>query len=314
MKHKVISRATSPTTAPRRARCRSPASPAPRRMFEPLVPGALQGAEHQLLPRARARRRPRGSSAAGPPTRSRPPSIMEGPDTVAAVFLEPVQNSGGCFPPPPGYFQRVREICDQLRRAAGLRRGHLRLRPARPRCSPATSYGYEPDMITCAKGMTSGYSPIGAMIVSDRLVEPFLQGTDYFPHGYTFGGHPVSAAVALANLDIFEREGLNQHVLDNEDAFRATLEKLHRPADRRRRPRRRLLLRHRAGQGQGDQGDLQRRRVRAAAARLPVQGAVRRRPVLPGRRPRRPGHPARAAADLRPGRSSTRWSRSCARC
>jgi adenosylmethionine-8-amino-7-oxononanoate aminotransferase len=63
-------------------------------------------------------------------------------------------------------------------------------------------------------------------MISDRLAEPFLHGTDYFPHGFTFGGHPVSCAVAMANLDIFEREGLNQRVLDNEGAFRRTLEKL----------------------------------------------------------------------------------------
>ncbi|CAM5715665.1 Adenosylmethionine-8-amino-7-oxononanoate aminotransferase [Streptomyces violaceorubidus] len=88
-------------------------------------------------------------------------------------------------------------------------------------------FGYVPDMITCAKGMTSGYSPIGACVISDRLAEPFYKGDNTFLHGYTFGGHPVSAAVGLANLDLFEREGLNQHVLDNEGAFRATLEKLH---------------------------------------------------------------------------------------
>ncbi|HEY3630114.1 MAG TPA: aminotransferase class III-fold pyridoxal phosphate-dependent enzyme, partial [Jatrophihabitantaceae bacterium] len=87
-------------------------------------------------------------------------------------------------------------------------------------------FGYVPDMITCAKGLTSGYSPIGACIVSDRIAEPFWNGDASFPHGYTFGGHPVSAAVAMANLDIFEREGLNQRVLDNEAAFRSTLEKL----------------------------------------------------------------------------------------
>jgi adenosylmethionine-8-amino-7-oxononanoate aminotransferase len=81
-------------------------------------------------------------------------------------------------------------------------------------------------MIICAKGMTSGYSPIGACVISDRLAEPYLKGTASFPHGYTFGGHPVSAAVAMANLDLFEKEGLNQRVLDNEGAFRATLEKL----------------------------------------------------------------------------------------
>jgi adenosylmethionine-8-amino-7-oxononanoate aminotransferase len=90
----------------------------------------------------------------------------------------------------------------------------------------AERYGYEPDMITVAKGLTSGYSPLGAMIASDRLMEPFLEGTDMFAHGYTFGGHPVSTAVALANLDIFERERLNEHVSENSPRFRSTLEKL----------------------------------------------------------------------------------------
>ena len=88
-------------------------------------------------------------------------------------------------------------------------------------------FGYVPDIITSAKGLTSGYSPLGAMIASDRLFEPFNDGKTTFGHGYTFGGHPVSAAVALANLDIFEREGLNDHVKENAPAFRATLEKLY---------------------------------------------------------------------------------------
>ena len=87
-------------------------------------------------------------------------------------------------------------------------------------------FDYVPDIITCAKGITSGYSPLGAMIASDRLFEPFNDGKTSFAHGYTFGGHPVSTAVALANLDIFEREGLNAHVADQAPAFRATLEKL----------------------------------------------------------------------------------------
>jgi adenosylmethionine-8-amino-7-oxononanoate aminotransferase len=90
----------------------------------------------------------------------------------------------------------------------------------------ADRFGYQPDIITCAKGMTSGYSPIGAMIATDRIMEPFLQGHNSFAHGYTFGGHPVSAAVALANLDIFEREKLNEHVRDTTGDFRRTLEKL----------------------------------------------------------------------------------------
>lgn len=149
----------------------------------------------------------------------------EGPETVAAVFLEPVQNAGGCFPPPPGYFQRVREICDEhdvLLVSDEVICAFGRLGTT----FGAERYGYQPDMITCAKGLTSGYSPLGATIVSDRLAEPFLRTGTSFAHGYTFGGHPVSCAVALANLDIFEREGLLQHVRSHEDAFRGTLEKL----------------------------------------------------------------------------------------
>ena len=144
---------------------------------------------------------------------------------MAAVFLEPVQNAGGCFPPPPGYFDRVREICD---------RHDVLLVSDEVICAfgrlgttfACEKFGYVPDMITCAKGMTSGYSPIGAMIASDRVMEPFLRGSTSFAHGYTFGGHPVSSAVALANLDLFDEEGLNQHVLDTEGAFRSTLERL----------------------------------------------------------------------------------------
>jgi adenosylmethionine-8-amino-7-oxononanoate aminotransferase len=136
---------------------------------------------------------------------------FEGPDSVAAVFLEPVQNAGGCFPPPPGYFERVRAIC------AFGRIGSM---------FACNDFNFVPDIITTAKGMSSGYSPIGAMIASDRLFEPFDDGITAFAHGYTFGGHPVSAAVALANFDIFEREGLNNHVKTTAPAFRATLERL----------------------------------------------------------------------------------------
>ena len=149
----------------------------------------------------------------------------EGPESVAAVFLEPVQNSGGCFPPPPGYFARVREICDkhgvllvsdEVICAFG-RLGHY---------FGAQRYGYQPDIITFAKGVTSGYSPLGGMITSDALMQPFIQGNASFLHGVTFAGHPVSCAVALANLDVFEKEDLLGHVRAHEGAFRATLEKL----------------------------------------------------------------------------------------
>jgi adenosylmethionine-8-amino-7-oxononanoate aminotransferase len=144
---------------------------------------------------------------------------------VAAVFLEPVQNSGGGFPPPPGYFQRVREICDKH---------NVLLVSDEVICAfgrigemfACNAFDYVPDIITCAKGMTSGYSPIGAMITSDRLFEPFSKGDTTFYHGYTFGGHPVSAAVALENLKIFEEEGINEHVRKNSPKFRAALERL----------------------------------------------------------------------------------------
>ena len=151
--------------------------------------------------------------------------LREGPDSVAAVFLEPVQNSGGCFPPPAGYFQRVREICDKF----GVLLVSDEVICAFGRLGEwfgAQRYDFQPDIITVAKGMTSGYSPIAAMMASDRLIEPFLQGTNSFLHGITFAGHPVSCAVAMANLDIIESEDLLGHVRRNEGAFRATLEKL----------------------------------------------------------------------------------------
>jgi len=152
--------------------------------------------------------------------------LHEGPDTVCAVFLEPVQNAGGCFPPPPGYFQRVREICDEY---------DVLLVSDETICAygrlgtmfGAQKFDYQPDIITTAKGLTSGYSPLGAAIISDRIYEPFGKGNNMFGHGYTFGGHPVSCAVALANLDLFEREDLLGNVLRNENPFRQTLEKLY---------------------------------------------------------------------------------------
>lgn len=197
--------------------------PALRNTFEPLVPGAFKVAntnEYRCAMCADA-----GSCNLACANDIEQMILREGPDTVAAVFVEPVQNSGGCFTPADGYMQKVREICtkhdvimvsDEVICAFG-RLGHM---------FGADRFGYVPDIITSAKGLTSGYSPLGAMIVSDRLVEPFLNSTNRFLHGFTFGGHPVSCAVALANLDIFEEENLLQHVLDNEGAFRTALDSL----------------------------------------------------------------------------------------
>jgi len=151
--------------------------------------------------------------------------VFEGPETVSAVILEPVQNAGGCFVPQDGYFQRVREICDRY--------GVL-LISDEVICSwgrlgtyfGSERFGYVPDLITTAKGLTSAYAPMGALIASDRVAAPFMEGKEMFTHGFTFGGHPVSAAMALANLDIFEREDLCGHVRAKEGELRATLESL----------------------------------------------------------------------------------------
>ncbi|MEY9889499.1 adenosylmethionine-8-amino-7-oxononanoate aminotransferase [Catenulispora sp. MAP12-49] len=227
MKHKVISRNIAYHGTPHGALSIT-GIPDAKKYFEPLVPGAHKVPNTNYY---------RADEITGVPGMSEEEFgiwcanqvenmiLTEGPETVAAVFVEPVQNSGGCFPPPPGYFARLREICDEydvllVSDEVICAFGRLGTMFA------CDKFGYVPDIITCAKGMTSGYSPIGATIVSDRIAAPFYEGTNYFPHGYTFGGHPVSAAVGIANLDLFEREGLNQHVLDNEGAFRATLEKL----------------------------------------------------------------------------------------
>ena len=150
---------------------------------------------------------------------------FEGPDTVAAVILEPVQNAGGCFTPPDGYFQRVREICDEY---------NVLLISDEVICAwgrlgewfGAQRYDYLPDMITTAKGLTSAYAPMGAVIASDRVAEPFMEGHNSFTHGFTFAGHPICSAVAMANIDAFEREGILEHVRAHEGEFRAMLESL----------------------------------------------------------------------------------------
>jgi adenosylmethionine-8-amino-7-oxononanoate aminotransferase len=150
---------------------------------------------------------------------------FEGPDTVAAVIMEPVQNAGGCLVPPPGYFERVREICDEY---------DVLLISDEVICSwgrlgtyfGSQAIGYQPDIITTAKGITSAYAPMGAMIASDRVAEPFIEGDSTFLHGSTWGGHPVVAAIALANLDAFENDHVLEHVAANEQAFRAMLESL----------------------------------------------------------------------------------------
>ena len=148
-----------------------------------------------------------------------------GPETVAMVILEPVQNSGGAFTPPKGYFEGVRAICDEhgiLLCADEVITAFGRL----GEWFGSAKYDIRPDMITCAKGLSSAYAPIGAVIATDRMFEPFGEGKAMYTHGITFGGHPVSAAVALKNIEIMKRERIVEHVRENEAAFRDSLAQL----------------------------------------------------------------------------------------
>ncbi|HWF24460.1 MAG TPA: aspartate aminotransferase family protein [Solirubrobacteraceae bacterium] len=190
-----------------------------REPFEPLTPGGCHVVNTNTY------RMPAGMTEANLAEAIAHRIEFEGPDTVAAVILEPVQNAGGCFTPPSGYFQRVREICDEY---------DVLLISDEVICAwgrlgewfGADRYGYQPDLITTAKGLTSAYAPMGALIASDRVAEPFLHGTTSFTHGFTFAGHPVCAAIALANLEALAGEGVLENVRAHEGEFRAMLESL----------------------------------------------------------------------------------------
>jgi adenosylmethionine-8-amino-7-oxononanoate aminotransferase len=189
--------------------------PSVREPFQPLPPGGCHVANCNTY-------RPESDD---PAEAIRDRILAEGPETVSAVILEPVQNAGGCFVAPDGYYARVREICDEF----GILLISDEVICAWGRLGAwfgSERLGYQPDIITTAKGLTSAYAPMGAVIASEKVFAPFASGADAFMHGLTFGGHPVSAAVALANLEIFEREDLNGHVRANEGAFRDMLESL----------------------------------------------------------------------------------------
>ena len=228
--------------------------------------------------------------------------LIEGPDTVAAVFLEPVQNAGGCFPPPPGYFQRVREICDRYGVllvsdeviCAFGRLGHW---------FGAERYDYQPDIVTMAKGLTSGYSPLGAMAVSDRLVEPFLHGRQQLPPRHHLR-RPPGELGGGAGQPRRLREGAPPRARAQERA-----ELPGRPGDPLRPAHRRATSGGRATSTASRwckdkdtretfDDDEAERLLRG----LPVRRPLRGRADLPGRRPGRPGDPAGPAAHLRRGR------------
>jgi adenosylmethionine-8-amino-7-oxononanoate aminotransferase len=190
-----------------------------RTPFEPLTPGGVH------VPNTNTFRMPHGYSESELAEAVAEKIEFEGPDTVAAVIMEPVQNAGGCFVPPEGYWQRVREICNEY---------NVLLISDEVICAwgrlgewfGAQRFDYEPDLITTAKGLTSAYAPMGAVIASDKVAEPFMEGNNSFTHGFTFAGHPVCAAIALANLDVMENEGIIENVRTNAGAFREMLDSL----------------------------------------------------------------------------------------
>jgi adenosylmethionine-8-amino-7-oxononanoate aminotransferase len=197
--------------------------PALRTPFEPLVPGVVH-----------VRNTNRYHRPAGETEDEFTALLLEeleeavdaaGPETVAMVIMEPVQNAGGAFTPPAGYFQGVREICDrygillcadEVITAFG-RLGHW---------FGSGKYDIRPDIVTSAKGLSSAYVPIGAVIATDAVMEPFLDGSSMYSHGITFGGHPVATAVALKNIEIMKRDGIVEHVREHEAGFRETLAQL----------------------------------------------------------------------------------------
>jgi adenosylmethionine-8-amino-7-oxononanoate aminotransferase len=151
--------------------------------------------------------------------------VQEGPETVAMVIMDPVQNAGGSFTPPARYWRGVREICDRygiLLVADEVITGFGRIGS----WFGSELYDIRPDLILSAKGLSSAYASIGAVIAADHVVEPFLDDRATFAHGITFGGHPVQCAIALKNIEIMKRERVVENVRDNGDAFRSTLAQL----------------------------------------------------------------------------------------
>jgi adenosylmethionine-8-amino-7-oxononanoate aminotransferase len=149
--------------------------------------------------------------------------VQEGPDTVAGIFVEPLQNAGGSLTPPAGYTQGLREICDRhgvLLVADEVICGFGRL----GEYFGSTRYGLRPDVITFAKGVASGYAVLGGVIASNAVIETILAGPHrMFMHGVTYGGHPAACAAALANLAVMEREGVLSNVREHAAYFRAKL-------------------------------------------------------------------------------------------
>ncbi len=199
------------------------AIPALRAPFEPLVP------EVRNVSNTNSYRRPAGETEEQFTAflLDELERVIEqtGPETICLVHMEPVQNSGGAFVAPAGYWRGVREICDRydiLLSADEVITGFGRVGA----WFGSERYDIRPDMITIAKGLSSAYGAIGGVVATGRVAAPFLEPGAMYSHGMTFGGHPVQCAVALKNLEIMKREGLVPHVRETEDYFRSQLETL----------------------------------------------------------------------------------------
>jgi adenosylmethionine-8-amino-7-oxononanoate aminotransferase len=197
--------------------------PAIREPFEPLVPGVLHVRNTNRYHRPRDESEDEFTAMLLDDLRQTIEAA--GPETVAMVIMEPVQNAGGSFLPPEGYWRGVRALCDRyeiLLCADEVITGFGRVGS----WFGSERYDIRPDLMTIAKGLSSSYAAIGAVVTTDRVIEPFMEGTKMYSHGITFGGHPVQAAVALKNIEIMKRDRIVDHVAETQDAFRATLAQL----------------------------------------------------------------------------------------
>ncbi|HEY8291595.1 MAG TPA: aminotransferase class III-fold pyridoxal phosphate-dependent enzyme [Thermomicrobiales bacterium] len=195
--------------------------PSARNPYEPLVPGA----RHVPIPHPY---RCAFCQDAGACTWACADEVertieVEGPESVAAIIMEPVQNSGGCIVPPDGYYQRIRDLCDHY--GILLIMDEVITGFGRTGAMFGTNvFNIQPDIITVAKGLTSAYAPLGAAIVRREVAEVFAGDEQAkFQHGITFGGSPVAAAAALANLDILEREDLSARSYEMGEYLKAML-------------------------------------------------------------------------------------------
>jgi adenosylmethionine-8-amino-7-oxononanoate aminotransferase len=155
--------------------------------------------------------------------------LAEGPDTVAAVVVEPIQNGGG-LPPADGYGAKIREICDRygvLLWCDEVITGFGRVGA----WFASERLGFNADIITYAKGITSGYAPAGGVIFTEAVGAPLIEAEAMYAHGFTFGGHPLACAVALANIDIMERLDVIANVQAHEDAYAAAMQEVAASSD-----------------------------------------------------------------------------------